>query len=161
MSRSREIGSLNYRIALKFDKHIGSSVAEGPVSFQSDRTILSTNLTASRLHETKRYDILSHIETGPWPSIRQAIIHASLWNLERGSKKSHGYERKFPNAAQSINSNLAASRVGEILCVFGLVQRHYAIPWFSANVLRTFDPAFCLRRTCIWTGGVNSAPLSS
>ena len=41
------IGSLNYRIALKFDRHIGSSAAEVPVKFQSDRTILDTNLTDS------------------------------------------------------------------------------------------------------------------
>ena len=47
-SRSGENGSLNYGIALKFDRHIGSSVPEVSVEFQSDRTILNTNLAASR-----------------------------------------------------------------------------------------------------------------
>ena len=62
-SRSREIGSLNYRLALEFDGRIGSSAADVPVKFQSDRTILSTNLVASRLHVILRQD-LSDIETG-------------------------------------------------------------------------------------------------
>ena len=39
---SREIGSLNDRIALKFDKHIGSCAVDMPVKFQSDR-IFNTN----------------------------------------------------------------------------------------------------------------------
>ena len=45
-SRSREIGNSNYRIALKFDKHIGSIAADVPAKFQGDRTILNTNLAA-------------------------------------------------------------------------------------------------------------------
>ena len=65
-SRSHEIGTLNYRIALKFDRHIGSIAAEVPVKFQSDRTILNTNLAASRLYEILRKDVFSDIETGPW-----------------------------------------------------------------------------------------------
>ena len=48
---SREIGFLNYRIALKFDRLIGSTAAGVPVKFQSDRAILVTNLAASRLYE--------------------------------------------------------------------------------------------------------------
>ena len=54
LSRSREIGSLNYRIALKFDRHFGSTAADVPVKFQSDRSILNTNLVASRLCEILR-----------------------------------------------------------------------------------------------------------
>ena len=50
-SRSREIDNLNHPIALKFDRHIGSNVAEVPVQFQNDRTTVDTNLAASRLHE--------------------------------------------------------------------------------------------------------------
>ena len=42
---------LDYRIALKFDWHIGNIAAEVPVKFQSDRTILNTNLAASRFCE--------------------------------------------------------------------------------------------------------------
>ena len=49
--RSREIGSLNYHIALEFDRHVGSTAAEVPVKFQGDRTILNTNLAASRIYE--------------------------------------------------------------------------------------------------------------
>ena len=65
-SRSHEIGTLNCRITLKFDRHIGSTAAEVPVKFQSDRTILNTNLAALRLHEILRKDVFSDIETGPW-----------------------------------------------------------------------------------------------
>ena len=65
-SRSHEIGTLNCHIALKFDRHIGSNAAEVPVKFQSDRTILNTNLAASRLYEILRKDVFSDIETGPW-----------------------------------------------------------------------------------------------
>ena len=39
-SRSREIGNLNCRIALKFDRLIGGSAAEVTVQFQSDWTIV-------------------------------------------------------------------------------------------------------------------------
>ena len=52
-------------MALKFDRHIGSTAAEVPVKFQSDRTILNTNLAASRLDEILRKDVFSDIETGP------------------------------------------------------------------------------------------------
>ena len=51
---------------MKFDRHIGSKAAEVPVKFQSDRTILNTNLAASRLYEILRKDVFSDIETGPW-----------------------------------------------------------------------------------------------
>ena len=36
---------------MKVDRHVGSSAADVPVKFQSDLTILNTNLAASRLHE--------------------------------------------------------------------------------------------------------------
>ena len=39
---------LNYRIALQFDMHIGNSSADVAVKFQSDLTILNTNLAASK-----------------------------------------------------------------------------------------------------------------
>ena len=38
-------------IALKFDRHIGTTATEVPVEFQSDRAILNTNLAASRFLE--------------------------------------------------------------------------------------------------------------
>ena len=50
-SLSREISSLNYRIALKFDRHIGSSAAEVPVKFQSNG---SNSKYRSRGFETSR-----------------------------------------------------------------------------------------------------------
>ena len=54
-SRSHEIGTLSCRIA----------IVEVPVKFQSDQTILNTNLAASRLYEILRKDVFSDIETGP------------------------------------------------------------------------------------------------
>ena len=50
---------------MKFDRHIGSTAAEVPVKFQSDRTILNTNLAASRHYEILRKDVFPDIETGP------------------------------------------------------------------------------------------------
>ena len=50
-SRSREIGCYDYRTALKFDRHLGSAAAEGPVKFQSDWKSLNPNLAISSLHE--------------------------------------------------------------------------------------------------------------
>ena len=38
-------------IALKFEKRIGSSAAEIPVKLQSETMIITSNLTASTLHE--------------------------------------------------------------------------------------------------------------
>ena len=51
---SKPIGNLDYRIAMKFDRHIGSNAAEVPVKFQSDQTIINANLAASRLCEILR-----------------------------------------------------------------------------------------------------------
>ena len=67
---SHEIGTLNCRIALKFD----STAAEVPVKFQSDRTILNTNLVASRLYETLRKYVFSDIETGPCSHQLERIV---------------------------------------------------------------------------------------
>ena len=55
-SRRREIGCNNDRIALKFDKHLGSS-AEVPAKFQSDWNSLNMNLTALRFLEILRQDL--------------------------------------------------------------------------------------------------------
>ena len=77
-SRSHEIGTLNLCIALKFDRHIGSTAAEVPVKFQSDQTFLNTNFAASRLNEILRKDIFSDIETGPWsPLTMLTYLHAA------------------------------------------------------------------------------------
>ena len=50
-SWSREIVNLNHRIALIFDRHIGSIAAGVPTEFQSIHTIVNANLAASRLYE--------------------------------------------------------------------------------------------------------------
>ena len=63
-SRSCKIDSLNYRIALRFDKHINSTAAKVSVKFQSDRANLYTNLIPSRLGEILQY-VLSNIKTRP------------------------------------------------------------------------------------------------
>ena len=49
--RSREIRVLTSPIALKFDRHIGSSATEMPVKFQNDTISITSNLAASRLRE--------------------------------------------------------------------------------------------------------------
>ena len=53
-SRSREIRVQTGYIALKFDRHLGSTAAEMPVKFQSDTIIITPNLAASRLREIWR-----------------------------------------------------------------------------------------------------------
>ena len=53
-SRRREIGCYNDRIALKFDRHLGSTAAEVPVKFQSNWKSLNMNLAAPRLNEILR-----------------------------------------------------------------------------------------------------------
>ena len=78
-SRSHVIGTLNCHIALTFDRHIGSNAAEVPVKFESDRTILNTNLAASRLYEILRKDVFSDIETGPWWFGAVALRVAVSW----------------------------------------------------------------------------------
>ena len=46
-----EIRVLTSLIALKFDRHIGSSATEMPVKFQNDTISITSNLAASRLRE--------------------------------------------------------------------------------------------------------------
>ena len=53
-SRRRQIGSLNYRISLKFDRRHGSTAAEELDKFQSDQKISNKNLATARLHEILR-----------------------------------------------------------------------------------------------------------
>ena len=51
----------NDHIILEFDRHLGSTAAEGPVKFQSNWKSLNPNLLALRFHETKDW-----IEWIPW-----------------------------------------------------------------------------------------------
>ena len=53
-SRSHGIGFYNDRIALKFDRQLGSAAAELPVKFQSDWKSRNPNLAALILHEILR-----------------------------------------------------------------------------------------------------------
>ena len=64
-SRSRNIGNLKFRIALKLDRYIGSSAADVSVILRRDGIILNTNLATSRLHMILRLDALSNVKTGP------------------------------------------------------------------------------------------------
>ena len=65
---------------MKFDGHIGSTAAEVPVKFQSDRTILNANLAASRLYEILRKNVFSDIETEP--SLPHELTHWPLGDLD-------------------------------------------------------------------------------
>ena len=53
-TRSREIGWYDGRIALKFDRHLGTDATEVPVKFQSDWKRFNPNLTASKFREILR-----------------------------------------------------------------------------------------------------------
>ena len=46
--------SLDDNVALKFDRHLGSTAADVPVKFQSDCKSLNTNLAPWRTHEIVR-----------------------------------------------------------------------------------------------------------
>ena len=69
-SRSREIGYLNCRIALKFDRCLSSTDAEVPVKFQSNRGILNQTLT----FETSR-DLAIKRLTQVLSSQSEALFH--------------------------------------------------------------------------------------
>ena len=56
-SRSRDIGYYHDRIALKFDRHLGSAAAKVPFKIQSDCESLNTNRAAVGLREILRYDV--------------------------------------------------------------------------------------------------------
>ena len=67
--RSCKIGKLNHRIALKFDRRLGSRVTETRVQFQSDWTIriLNPHLWASSHREILQWDLLSDTCTKTTP----------------------------------------------------------------------------------------------
>ena len=50
-SRGRDIRVYTFPIAVKFDRHLGSSAAEMPIKFQSDTIITTSNLAALSFHE--------------------------------------------------------------------------------------------------------------
>ena len=56
---SHEIGNL---IALKYDRHTSNIAARVPVRFQSDCTVLTTDIVALRLRKILKYDIFSDIQ---------------------------------------------------------------------------------------------------
>ena len=59
-SRSREIGCYNYRIALKFDRHLGSTAAEVPVNFRAIGKMISpTQTTTARKAESTQLVVLT------------------------------------------------------------------------------------------------------
>ena len=70
-SESQEIGSLNYRIVLKFDRGFGNIVAEEPVKGQRDGAIPNTNLMSSSQEVDKIF--LLEIEMGNWLSVHTIV----------------------------------------------------------------------------------------
>ena len=82
-SQSHEIGSFDYCITIKFDRHISSAAAEEPVKFWSDCTILSSNFMDSRLlgsYNKKPYVTLKQgpggLESPEHPSIYIKCIYS-------------------------------------------------------------------------------------
>ena len=72
-SGSCQIGCYNDCITLKLDRHLPSTAAKVPVKFQSDWTILNTNLTAPTF---AIIIILSDIETRP--RVKNTIVGVSF-----------------------------------------------------------------------------------
>ena len=64
--RSLEIGCHDYRIVLKFDRHLGTDAADVPAKFQSDCNNVNSNPAASRLHEILRKEVHLLSEQRPW-----------------------------------------------------------------------------------------------
>ena len=89
-SRSREIGRYNDRIALEFDRHLGSAAAEVPVTFQSDCKSLNMNLAAPRVNEILRWDVRPLREKTPRTGIVYYVpVTASLVTNTFGSYRVH------------------------------------------------------------------------
>ena len=68
-------------IALKFDRRFGSSAAEVPVKFQNYRTILNTNLAASRNRMVRRLIEIENRAQGDNHNPRSATICERLPRL--------------------------------------------------------------------------------
>ena len=64
--RSLDIGCHNYRIVLKFDRHLGTDAADVPAKFQSDCNNVNSNPATSRLHEILRKEVHLLCEQRPW-----------------------------------------------------------------------------------------------
>ena len=95
-TRSREIGSDNGRMALKFDRHLGSSAAKVPVKFQSHCKSLNLNLAAwvftsycgktsvhlvdrgQGVRLTKAYDVTIKLYRNSYAKIKDSNMHI-LW----------------------------------------------------------------------------------
>ena len=77
MSRSHEIGSLNYRVALKFERHVGSSAAEVPVKFQRNRKNLAASIMSFTLNEKvilTTFSSLSAQKLSKWQMTVQQVM---------------------------------------------------------------------------------------
>ena len=83
--KSREIGCYFDRIALKFDRHLGSAAAEVPVKFQSDWQSLNPNLVGFFFRDFTRScskTSVGLVNKGPGPlrwvylsNLRRSKIH--------------------------------------------------------------------------------------
>ena len=96
-SRSGEIGSLNYPIAKKFDRHISSK-------FQSDWSILNTNFATSGLCEILQQDALSDIEMGPCSMANPLITFCSMITTNAGPCITNVFATRRKNFSQWYRS---------------------------------------------------------
>ena len=88
----RRLSARSRKVSKPRDRYFKLScrtAAEVPVKFQSDRTILNSNLAASRLYEILRKDVFSDIETWQsngvaiaqnWPQSHQAASEIDTFN---------------------------------------------------------------------------------
>ena len=86
-SQSCEIGSLNHRIAWKFEVHIGSTAAVVPVKCQSDRSLFA--LFAAYLH----------LSAGMFLCLRLKMLCIYLWASRLGQilpRTTHTHYNSYP-----------------------------------------------------------------
>ena len=87
-------GSSNYRIALKYDWSQCMLPNCLSVKIQSGRTILNSNLAASRLHEILWLNVLSDIETGPSRvSATSDTVYIWKWLLKGRYRECHPHKQ--------------------------------------------------------------------
>ena len=69
MYLNRKVGRLNYRIALKVDKHIDNKAFETPCILQSDRTIFA-------------WDYESYYDSTSYSELKDPSTNIFLWYIQ-------------------------------------------------------------------------------